>query len=244
MGRAYQNRKDSMAKTAAAKTKVYSKYGREIYVCAKSGGPDPDSNLSLRGLIDRAKKDQVPAHVIEKAIEKAQGGAGEDFSAARYEGFGPGNCMAIVDCLTDNPNRTFGDVRLAFTKTKCKIGTQGSVSHMFDHCAILGFRGDDEEAALEALMMADVDVTDIEYEDGMITVFAPHTEYAKARQALQDAFEGLEFEVDEIQFLPQTTTTVEGDDIELFEKFMDMLNDLDDVQNVYHNAVIADGQEQ
>ena len=240
MGRAYQNRKDSMAKTAAAKTKVYSKYGREIYVSAKSGGPDPDANLSLRGLIDRAKKDQVPAHVIEKAIEKAKGGAGEDFSPARYEGFGPGNCMAIVDCLTDNPNRTFGDVRLAFTKTKCKIGTQGSVSHMFDHCAILGFPGEDEEAALEAVMMADVDVTDIECEGGMITVFAPHTEYAKAKQALQDAFEGIEFEVDDIQFLPQTTTKVEGEDVELFEKFMDMLNELDDVQNGYHNAVLED----
>jgi YebC/PmpR family DNA-binding regulatory protein len=237
MGRAYQNRKDSMAKTAAAKTKVYSKYGREIYVSAKSGGPDPDANLALRGLIDRAKKDQVPAHVIEKAIEKARGGAGEDFSPARYEGFGPGNCMAIVDCLTDNPNRTFGDVRLAFTKTNCKIGTQGSVSHMFDHSAILGFPGEDEEAALEAVMMADVDVTDIESENGMITVFAPHTEYAKAKQALQDAFEGIEFEVDDIQFLPQTTTKIEGEDVELFEKFMDMLNDLDDVQNVYHNAV-------
>lgn len=240
MGRAYQNRKESMAKTAAAKTKVYSKYGREIYVAAKSGGPDPDANLSLRGLIDRAKKDQVPTHVIDKAIEKAKGGAGEDFTPARYEGFGPGNCMAIVDCLTDNPNRTFGDVRLAFTKTKCKIGTQGSVSHMFDHCAIFAFPGEDEEAALEALMMADVDVTDIECENGMITVFAPNTEYAKAKQALQDAFEVIEFEVDEIQFLPQTTTTIEGEDVELFEKFLDMLNDLDDVQNVYHNAVIED----
>jgi YebC/PmpR family DNA-binding regulatory protein len=240
MGRAYQNRKDSMAKTADAKTKVYSKYGREIYVSAKSGGPDPDANLSLRGLIDRAKKDQVPTHVIDKAIEKAKGGSGEDFSPARYEGFGPGNCMAIVDCLTDNPNRTFGDVRLAFTKTKCKIGTQGSVSHMFDHCAILAFPGEDEEAALEALMMADVDVSDIECENSMITIFAPNTEYAKAKQALQDAFEGIEFEVDDIQFVPQTTTKVEGEDVELFEKFMDMLNELDDVQNVYHNAVVED----
>jgi YebC/PmpR family DNA-binding regulatory protein len=240
MGRAYQNRKDSMAKTADAKTKVYSKYGREIYVSAKSGGPDPDANLSLRGLIDRAKKDQVPTHVIDKAIEKAKGGSGEDFSPARYEGFGPGNCMAIVDCLTDNPNRTFGDVRLAFTKTKCKIGTQGSVSHMFDHCAILAFPGEDEEAALEALMMADVDVSDIECENSMITVFAPNTEYAKAKQALQDAFEGIEFEVDDIQFVPQTTTKVEGEDVELFEKFMDMLNELDDVQNVYHIAVVED----
>jgi YebC/PmpR family DNA-binding regulatory protein len=236
MGRAYQNRKDSMAKTAAAKTRVYSKYGREIYVTAKSGGTDPDANLALRGLIDRAKKDQVPSHVIEKALDKAKGGAGEDFSAARYEGFGPGNCMVIVDCLTDNPNRTFGDVRVCFTKTKSKIGTPGSVSHMFDHCAILAFKGDDEEAVLEALMEADVDVTDIEQEDGLITVFAPNTEYAKAKQALTGAFEGLEFEVDDIQFLPQTTTPVQGEDVEMFEKFLDMLNDLDDVQNVYHNA--------
>ena len=120
MGRAYQNRKVSMAKTADAKTKVYSKYGREIYVCAKAGGIDPSGNLTLRGLMDRAKKDQVPGHVIEKALDKAKGGGGEDFAPARYEGFGPGGCMVIVDCLTDNPNRTFGDVRQCFTKTKCK----------------------------------------------------------------------------------------------------------------------------
>ena len=243
MGRAYQNRKESMAKTAAAKTKVYSKYGREIYMAAKSGGTDPDGNLSLRGLIDRAKKDQVPSHVIEKAIDKARGGAGEDYSPARYEGYGPGNCMVIVDCLTDNPNRTFGDVRLAFTKTKCKIGTPGAVAHMFDHCAIFAFRHDDEEAVLEALVEADVDVTDIENEDGLITVFTPNTEYAKARQALTDAFEGIDFETDEIQFLPKTTTQVEGDDIPLFEKFLDMLNDLDDVQNVFHNAEVAEQPE-
>lgn len=236
MGRAYQNRKDSMAKTANAKTKVYSKYGREIYVCAKQGGPDPDGNLSLRSLIERAKKDQVPTHVIDRALDKAKGGGGEDYSAARYEGFGPGQAMVIVDCLTDNPNRTFGDVRACFTKTKCKIGTQGSVSHMFDHCAIFAFAGDDEEAVLEALMEADVDVTDIESEDGKITVFAPNTEYAKARQALIEAFGEIDFDADEIQFLPQTTTPVTGEDAEMFEKFLDMLNDLDDVQNVYHNA--------
>ncbi len=236
MGRAYQNRKDSMAKTAATKTRIYSKYGREIYVTAKSGGVDPAANLALRSLIDRAKKDQVPAHVIEKAIDKARGGAGEDFSPARYEGFGPGNCMVIVECLTDNPNRTFGDVRVCFTKTKSKIGTPGTVSHMFDHCAIFAFHGDDEDAVLEALMEADVDVSDIELEDGVMTVFTPNTEYARARQALSGAFEGLEFEVDEIQFVPQATTPVQGEDVEMFEKFLDMLNDLDDVQNVYHNA--------
>jgi YebC/PmpR family DNA-binding regulatory protein len=236
MGRAYQNRKESMAKTSDAKARVYSKYGREIYVCAKAGGAEPDGNLALRGLIDRAKKDQVPAHVIEKALSKAQGVGGEDYKPAIYEGYGPGGCMVMIECLTDNPNRTFGDVRQCFTKTKSKIGSQGSVSHMFDHSAILVFRNDDEEAVLEALLMADVDVTDIENEEGLITVFAPNTEYARARQALVDAFGEIEFEVDEIQYLSQSQTQLAGEDIEMFDKFLDMLNDLDDVQNVYHNV--------
>ncbi|KEA64465.1 hypothetical protein YebC [Marinobacterium lacunae] len=239
MGRAYQNRKESMAKTSDMKAKVYSRYGREIYVTAKSGGTDPTGNLALRSLIDRAKKEQVPAHVIEKALDKAKGGAGEDYSPARYEGYGPGGSMAIIECLTDNPNRTFGDVRQAFTKTKCKIGTQGSVSHMFDHCAIFVFAYDDEEAVLEALMDADVDVTDIENEDGKLTVFAPNTDYFKAKQALLDLCGDIDFEVDEIQFIPQSYTTVSGDDVALFEKFLSMLNDLDDVQQVYHNVEMA-----
>jgi len=236
MGRAYQNRKDSMAKTSDAKAKVYSKYGREIYVCAKSGGVDPDGNLALRGLIERAKKDQVPTHVIEKAIDKAKGGGGEDFAPIRYEGFGPGGCKVIVDCLTDNPNRTFGDVRLCFTKTKCKIGTQGVVSHMFDHAAILVFDHNDEDTVLEALLSADVDVSDIESSEGKITVFTPHSEYFKAKQALVDLLGNIDFDVDEIQFIPKEFMTMNPDDVELFEKFLDLLNDLDDVQNVYHDV--------
>ncbi|MCD2452272.1 YebC/PmpR family DNA-binding transcriptional regulator [Methylicorpusculum oleiharenae] len=236
MGRAYQNRKDSMAKTSDAKAKVYSKYGREIYVCAKSGGIDPLGNLALRGLIERAKKDQVPTHVIEKAIDKAKGGGGEDFAPARYEGFGPGGCKVIVDCLTDNPNRTFGDVRQCFTKTKCKIGTQGTVSHMFDHAAILAFKQDDDESVLEALLAADVDVIDIETDAGKITVFTPQADYFKAKQALTDALGEIDYDVDEIQFLPKGTTLLTGDDVAMFEKFLDMLNELDDVQNVFHDA--------
>ncbi len=236
MGRAYQNRKESMAKTSDQKSKVYSKYGREIYVCAKKGGVDPDGNLTLRGMIDRAKKDQVPVHVIDKALDKARGGGGEDFDTARYEGYGPGNCMVIIECLTDNPNRTFGDVRQCFTKTKTKIGTQGSVSHMFDHAAVFAFKGDDEDVVLEALMEADVDVTDIENEDGMITVFAPNTEFAKARQALTDAIADIDFEMSEIQFVPKSMTPIAEDALEMMDKFLDMLEDVDDVQRVYHNA--------
>ncbi len=235
MGRAYQNRKESMAKTSDAKARVYSRYGREIYVCAKANGLDPAGNLALRSLIERAKKDQVPTHVIEKAINKAKGGGGEDFSPARYEGFGPGGCMVIIDCLTDNPNRTFGDVRQCFTKTKCKIGTQGSVSHMFDHAGILLFKGD-EEAVLEALMMADVEVTDIENNGDNVTVFTTHTDQFKAKQTLIECFGEIDFEVDEIQFIPRNTTPISGDTREMFDKFIEMLDDLDDVQSIYHDA--------
>jgi len=225
-----------MAKTSDMKAKLYSRFGREIYVSAKAGGTDPSGNLSLRSLIDRAKREQVPGHVIDKAIAKAEGGGGEDFSPARYEGYGPGGSMAIIECLTDNPTRTFGDVRQAFVKSKSKIGTPGTVAHMFDHAAIFVFAHDDEEAVLEALMEGDVDVTDIEADEGKITVFAPHTEYFKAKTALIEHLGMEEFEVDEIQFIPHSYTQISGDDVALFEKFMSILDNLDDVQQVYHNV--------
>jgi len=240
MGRAYQNRKVSMAKTAAAKTKVYSKYGREIYVCAKNGGADPDGNLALRRLIDNAKKDQVPGHVIEKALDKAKGAGGEDFVPARYEGFGPGGCNVIVDCLTDNNTRTFNDVRACFTKVKAKIGAPGAVAHMFDHRAVFAFPGDDEDKVLEALLEADVDVSDVESDSGTITVLVPPSEYNKAKTALTDLLGEIDFEVEEITFIPQTSCPISGDDVAQFEKFLDMLNDCDDVQDVYHNAEIQE----
>lgn len=236
MGRAYQNRKDSMAKTSDAKARVYSKYAREIYVTAKDGGVDPTGNLSLRSLIERAKKDQVPTHVIDKAIEKAKGGGGEEFVVARYEGFGPSGSMMIVECLTDNLNRTIGDVRHCFTKVKCNLGAQGSVSHMFDHYAILAFSGAGEDAALEALMEADVDVSDIESEGDTVTAFVPPTDWFKAKQALLEAFGIQEFEVDEVQFVPQSTVSLEEDDSQVLVKLLDLLDYLDDVQKVYHNV--------
>ena len=235
MGRAYQNRKLSMAKTAAMKTSVYSRYSREIYVSAKSGGTDPEANLSLRSLIERAKKDQVPSHVIEKAIDKAGSGVGEDYQTLRYEGFGPGGVMVLVECLTDNANRTIGDVRPAFTKGKGKIGTPGTVAHMFDHAAVFVFQGDEDEV-LETLLMADVDVSDVETEDGMLTVMAPNTEYAKARNALTDAYPDIDFEVDEIQFVPKGETPIAGEELAQFGKLLDLLNACEDVQNVYHDA--------
>jgi len=240
MGRAFEVRKAAMAKTAGAKTKVYSKYGKEIYVCAKNGGADPETNLSLRRLMDKAKKDQVPSHVIDKAIDKAAGGGGENYEAARYEGFGPGNCMVIVDCLTDNANRTITDVRNCFTKTNAKIGAPGAVSHMFDHQAVFQFAGEDEDAVLEMLMEADVDVSEVEQEDNKITVYAPHTEFNNVRTALTEADPDLVLDTEEITFIPQTETEISEEDRPMFDKFMDMLNDCDDVQDVYHNAILSD----
>ncbi|EGU46090.1 MULTISPECIES: YebC/PmpR family DNA-binding transcriptional regulator [Vibrio] len=238
MGRSFEVRKASMAKTAGAKIKVYSKYGKEIYMSAKNGGSDPDMNLSLRHLITKAKKDQVPAHVIEKALDKASGGGGEDYQPARYEGFTPGGASVIVDCLTDNGNRTFQDVRQCFVKTGAKIGVAGTVSHMFDHQAVFQFKGEDEEAVLEALMMADCDVADIELEDGVITVYAPNTEFFKVKTALAAEYPELTLDVEEITFVPQTYTEISADDQEKFQKFLDLLEDCDDVQQVYHNAEV------
>jgi YebC/PmpR family DNA-binding regulatory protein len=238
MGRTYENRKAAMAKTAGAKTKLYSKFGKEIYVCAKNGGSDPSANLSLRRLIEKAKKNQIPGHVIDKALDKAQGAGGEDYNTVRYEGFGPGNCMVLVDCLTDNNNRTIGDVRICFNKAKAKLGAPGSVAHMFDHRAIFAFQHDSEDAVLEALMAHDVDVADIENEDGIITVITPHTEFYKTKSALTEAFGDLHMEIEEITFIPQTHTDISGEDVPLFEKLLDMLEDCDDVQEVYHNAEI------
>ncbi|WP_114764925.1 YebC/PmpR family DNA-binding transcriptional regulator [Vibrio rhodolitus] len=238
MGRSFEVRKASMAKTAGAKIKVYSKYGKEIYMCAKNGGSDPDMNLSLRHLIAKAKKDQVPAHVIDKALDKANGGGGEDYVPARYEGFSPGGASVIVDCLTDNGNRTFQDVRQCFVKTGAKIGVEGTVSHMFAHQAVFQFKGEDEESVLEALMMADCDVTDIELEDGVITVYAPNTEFFKVKTALNSEYPELTLDVEEITFVPQSYHEIGADDQEKFQKFLDLLEDCDDVQQVYHNAEI------
>ena len=238
MGRSFEVRKESMAKTAGQKSKLYSKYGKQIYVIAKNTGTDPSANPTLRSIIEKAKRDQVPAHVIEKAIDKANGSGGEDFVSARYEGFGPGGCSIIIDCLTDNNNRTITDVRNCFTKTGSKMGAQGSVSHLFDHLAIFAFPGDSSDSVLEALLAADVDVSDVECEDGQVTVFAPATEFSKAKQAILENFPGVTLEMDEIAFVPQSRTEIQAGDVAMFEKFINMLNECDDVQDVYHNAIV------
>jgi YebC/PmpR family DNA-binding regulatory protein len=236
MGRSFENRKHAIFKTAAQKSKLYSKYGRLLYVAAKNGVADPDANPALRNLVDKAKRDQVPAHVIDKAIQKAKGMGGEDYVSARYEGFGPGGSLVIVDCLTDNNQRTISEVRACFTKTGSKLGASGSAALSFDRLAILSFKGDNEEEVLEAMLNANVNIQDVESKGGTITIFAPADEFYNAKTALMQAFPAVELEVQEITFLPQTSKTLGPDDLPMFEKFINMLNDCDDVQEIYHNV--------
>ena len=150
-------------------------------------------------------------------------------------GFGPGGTMILVDCLTDNANRTIGEVRPAFTKGKGKFGTPGTVAHMFEHAAVFVFKGD-EDAVLECLLMADVDVLEVESDDELVTVMAPITEFAKARTTLTGEYPEIDFEVDELQFVPKGETLIEGEDLEQFEKLLGLLNNCEDVQNIYHDA--------
>jgi YebC/PmpR family DNA-binding regulatory protein len=236
MGRIFEKRKHSIFKTALQNSKLYSRYSKLLYMAAKKGVPDPAANPALRTFVERAKKENVPSHVIEKAIQKAAGTGGEDFQPARYEGFGPGGALVIVDCLTDNSNRTIGEIRACFTKTGSKLAANGSVAMSFDHLAILSFPGDNEDKVLEAMFAADVAIEEVESKEGSITVFAPPAEFYKARTALLEAFPGLELEVQEIRFLPQTTKTLSAEDLAAFERFLGMLNDCDDVQEIYHNV--------
>ena len=236
MGRIFEKRKHSIFKTAASNSKLYSKYSKQLYMAAKNGVPDPAANPVLRSFVERAKRENVPSHVIEKAIQKAAGTGGESYQPARYEGFGPGGSMVIVDCLTDNSTRTISDVRNCFTKTGSKLSASGSVVMLFDHLAVISFTGNDEERVLEAMFAADVAVEEVESKDGTVTVFAPPGEFFKAKTALLEAIPGLELEVQEITFLPRETKQLDGDELAMFEKFLGMLNDCEDVQDVYHNV--------
>lgn len=236
MGRAFEVRKKAMAATAAAKTKIYSKFGKEIYIAAKSGIPDPSLNVSLARIIERAKKAQVTADIIKRAIDKASSGVSEDYTSVTYEGFGPGASTFIVECLTDNVNRTISEVRNCFTKSKSKLGVSGCVSHGYTHSSILSFNNMSEEVALEALIMADVDINSIETDEDIVTVYADPGKLYEVKNTLEAACKSIIFEEEEIAYIPQETISLQGEELELYERLTQMLNEVDDVQNVYHNV--------
>ena len=237
MGRAYEVRKASIQKNGAIKAKLYSNFAKEIYLAAKNGGTDPDTNANLKRLMDQAKKSQVPSDIIKRAIDKVNSGVDENYTSCRYEGFGPGSSTLIVDCLTDNVNRTVGFVRAAFTKCKGKLGVENSVSHFYENLAIFAVKGYTEEELFENLMMQDIDVKDIETDDDVVVITGDAKEYNNIRKGLISINSDIDLEVDEISMVPLEKVTLENDeDKEMFNKLLSMLDDIEDVQNVYHNV--------
>lgn len=237
MGRAHEVRAASMAKTAAMKSKLYSRFGKELYMAAKSGVPDPDMNQTLKRKIQEAKANQVPADVIKRAIEKAKGSSVENYIANRYEGFGPGNCTIVVDCLTDNVNRTISDVKTCFNKAHAKLGVSGSVTYNYNEVGLLSFPYDDEEKLLETLIENDVDMIDCEIEDGIATVQVSIGDFHKAQAAIEELIPEVSFDVCEITMFPNEYVTLTSEeDKDLFKRLMTLLDAVDDVQKVYHNV--------
>lgn len=235
MGR-FPNIAASKAKTGQAKAKVYSSYAKEIYSVAKQGGTDPNGNLALRHLIEKAKKEQVPADVIKRAIDKVNSGADESYTSVRYEGFASGGATVIVDCLTDNVNRTVSLVRNAFTKSKGKMGVSGCVAHMYENLAVLVVKNITEDEALEALLMGEVDAKEIENDGENVNIYGEPADLYKIKDAILNAKKDAEFLVDEVTMLPNEMVTLNGEDKENFDKLLTMLDDVEDVQKVYHNV--------
>ncbi|GAC42400.1 YebC/PmpR family DNA-binding transcriptional regulator [Paenibacillus popilliae] len=235
MGRKWNNIKEKKASKDTNTSRIYARFGREIYVAAKQGEPNPESNQILKFVIERAKTYNVPKAIIDRAIEKAKGGSDENYDELRYEGFGPNGTMVIVDALTNNVNRTASEVRAAFNKNGGSLGVSGSVTYMFDQTAVIGLEGKTAEEVLEILMNADLDVRDILEEDEAVIIYAVPDQFHAVQNALREAGTS-EFTVAELTMLPQSDVSLPEDVQAQFDKLIDALEDLDDVQQVYHNV--------
>lgn len=233
MGRHFEVRAKAMAATAAKKSAVNMRASKEIYLAAKSGIPDPNSNLALRGAIDKWKAQSVPKDVIDRAIKKAQGGDAQSYESGRYEAFGPGNSFLIVETLSDNSNRANSEVRAAITK---KGGHMGSVIYNFTEYGVFTFKGENRDEVEETLILGDVDVNDVSYEDGYINVLVTPSDFAKARDVL-NSLNINEFQTNEISFIPNDYIDItDPEDKRKFNELLDLLDGIEDVQAVYHNV--------
>jgi YebC/PmpR family DNA-binding regulatory protein len=235
----WANIKHRKAAQDAKRGKLFTKLIREITVSAKVGGEDADANPRLRTAIDKALAANMSKDVVARAIKRGAGGQdGEDYAEIRYEGYGPGGVAVMVDCLTDNRNRTVADVRHAFTKCGGNLGTDGSVGYLFSKVAQFVLpAGSDEERVMEVALEAGAD--DVQtLDDGSVEVLADADSFAALNDGLQRA--GLAAEVAEVTMRASTSVDVDRDSTESLLRMLDMLEDLDDVQNVYSNAEFDD----
>lgn len=239
MGR-FPNIAAAKAKTGAAKGKLYGMYAKEIYQAAKNGGVTPEGNPSLKRLIEKAKKDQVPSDVIKRAIDKVSSGAGEDYEELVYEIFGPAGSTLMVKCLTDNVNRSVSDLRTVINKCHVKMGAMGSVAYMYDNLCVVGFKGLTEEQVMDALITEDVDFVDLEIDEEQIIIYGQPQDLFKIKSAITNVDANIEFTLDEISLLPKDRITLEGESLDEFNKLVTMLDEVDDVQKVYHNVKLPE----
>lgn len=237
MGR-FPNIAAAKQKTGAARGKLYGMYAREIYQVAKTGGTSPEGNLRLKRLIEKAKKEQVPSDVIKRAIDKVNSGSGENYETVTYEVFGPAGSTLMVECLTDNVNRSISDLRAVINKCHVKLGAQGSVAYMYDNLSVVAFNGLNEEEVMDALIMDDVDIDDMEVNDSHIVIYGAPQDLFKIKGAISKLKNDIEFELDEISMLPKERITLSGEDLQEFQRLYNMIDEIDDVQNIYHNVEI------
>ena len=219
----------------AKRGKIFTKIIREISVAARTGGGDPAANPRLRSAIDKALGANMTKDVIERAIKKATGELeGVNYEEVRYEGYAPGGVAVIVDCLTDNKVRTVADVRHAFNKFGGNLGTDGSVAFQFKHCGQFIFApGTSEDQLMEVALEAGAEDV-ITGDDGAIEVLTAPGDFEAVKNALEAA--GLKAEVAEVTMRPENTVELTAEDAERMQKLLDVLEDLDDVQDVFHNA--------
>lgn len=236
MGRAYEVRKASIQKTGAAKGKVYTTFAKEIYLAAKKGSPNPEANVILKRLIDKAKKNQVPSDIITRAIDKAKGVGQDEYHEVVYEGFGPGASTLIIKCLTDNVNRTVGMVRAAFNKVNKSLGVTNSVSYNYDHLGIISFKYENDDEILEVLLNAGIEVVDIEKEDGYVTISLNPSDMNSAKDEIEKIIPNVDYEVDEVGMYAKDKIILEGEDKEIFDRLYNILEDIEDVSQIYTNV--------
>ncbi|MDY6941959.1 MAG: YebC/PmpR family DNA-binding transcriptional regulator [Pseudomonadota bacterium] len=223
----------------AKRGKLFTKLIREITVAARHGGGDPGSNPRLRLAVDKAFGANMSKDTVDRAIKRGSGDLdGQVLEEVRYEGYGPNGVAVMVDCLTDNRNRTVAEVRHAFTKLGGNLGADGSVAYLFSRTGVLSYpAGTDHDAVLEAALEAGADDV-VRNEDGSVDVLVAPEEYEVAKQAMVDA--GWAPELAEVTERPSTSVTLSADDATTMLKLLDKLEDLDDVQNVYSNGDIPE----
>ena len=233
----FANIKHKKAKNDAAKGKIFTKIGRELAVAVKAGGPDPSLNRKLADVIAKAKANNMPNDTISRSIKRAAGEDGNvNYEYITYEGYGPSGVAVIVDTLTDNKNRTAGNVRAAFTKGNGNMGTTGCVSFMFDQKGQIVIEKDAVEMDEDELMMMAIEAgaDDFEAEEEGYTITTSPEAFADVHAALEEA--GIEMAEAEVTMVPQTWTTLTSEaDVKAITRMLDLLEDDDDVQNVYHN---------